>query len=346
VSVGTAPGHCRTMTSCVAANRVTTGLSGETRALKSASACDGVLVAISVEVSANLFTVPPECACCGACAEMMVNAEATRVTGKRVIHTYTRSLAFPRYRACDDHVRRWNSAPIFAVMIGLAVGGLACVAAGHAVSQAAGAIFIATCVVTSIAHFWLRHRVTQSCSAACAAPCAPVNYVRWYGTVKTFAFQSNGYAVGFALGNGKHLVNVSTRLRTLIEAAHAEHIARAGRAVVVAMPAPRATPPALQAARPEPVLEWIARIESYKGAEARRSAVDRALLEIHTPDGRDQLLAAASRIEVTAVLDKVDSLKSAAAKRRHLENAIAELRGRGIPEDARRSLDDRLRSLA
>jgi hypothetical protein len=84
----------------------------------------------------------------------------------------------------------------------------------------------------------------------------------------------------------------------------------------------------------------------YKGAEARCNAVDRALLEIHTPAGRDQLLTAASRIEVTAVLDKVDSLKSAAAKRRHLENAIAELRERGIAEGARRSLDDRLRSLA
>jgi hypothetical protein len=57
-----------------------------------------------------------------------------------------------------------------------------------------------------------------------------------------------------------------------------------------------------------------------KSAEARRSAVDRAPAAI-------------------------DSLKSAAAKRRHLEIAIAELRGRGISEEACRSLDDRLRSL-
>jgi hypothetical protein len=71
---------------------------------------------------------------------------------------------------------------------------------------------------TSIAHFWLRHRVTQSCSGARAAP------------VKPFAFQSNDYA-----------------------AAHAEHIARAGR--------------------------------GRDGAGARR----RALREIHTPNGSDQL---------------------------------------------------------
>ncbi|HEX4455329.1 MAG TPA: hypothetical protein VH143_30930 [Kofleriaceae bacterium] len=47
-------------------------------------------MATSVEVSANLFTVPPQCACCGAHAERTVNAEATRVTGKRVIHTHAK----------------------------------------------------------------------------------------------------------------------------------------------------------------------------------------------------------------------------------------------------------------
>jgi hypothetical protein len=110
-----------------------------------------------------------------------------------------------------------------------------------------------------------------------------------------------------------------------------------------AMPAPRATPLALQAPQREPVLEWIARIESYKGAEARHNAVERALQEIHTPEGRSQLLEAAGRIDVTAVLDKVDGLESSAVKRRHLEKAITELRARGIADGA---LDARLRSLA
>lgn len=42
---------------------------------------------------------------------------------------------------------------------------------------------------------------------------------------------------------------------------------------------------------------------------------------------------AAGRIEVAAVLDKVDGLKGVAAKKRHLEGAIATLRTDDVPDE-------------
>jgi hypothetical protein len=52
------------------------------------------------------------------------------------------------------------------------------------------------------------------------------------------------------------------------------------------------------------VLDWIARIEGYKGTEARRNALVRALEEISDPEERRRLQIAASRIETAAVLER------------------------------------------
>ena len=106
-----------------------------------------------------------------------------------------------------------------------------------------------------------------------------------------------------------------------------------------------APPPPTRAA----LLDWISRIESYKGAEARRNALARALEEITDPRERSQLQLAASRIEVAAVLDKVDGLATDAAKKRHLEKALAALRSDDVPDelqaDQLRELEARLREL-
>jgi hypothetical protein len=97
------------------------------------------------------------------------------------------------------------------------------------------------------------------------------------------------------------------------------------------------------------VLDWISRIESYKGAEARRNALMKALTEITDQAAQRQLRVAASRIEVAAVLEKVDGLASAVARRRHLERAIAMLKSDNIPDDQRadllRELEARLRGI-
>ena len=59
----------------------------------------------------------------------------------------------------------------------------------------------------------------------------------------------------------------------------------------------------------------------------------RALDAIHQQHVRERLYVKAARIEVRAVLDKVDGLKTAAAKRRNLEEALANLRSDPVPDD-------------
>jgi hypothetical protein len=149
--------------------------------------------------------------------------------------------------------------------------------------------------------------------------------------------------VKFAHDNARNLINVSPELRRLLQQPPPDP-PRA-----IAAP-PRPTPERVDSASSrDPLLEWIARIEGYKGPVARRNALERALAEIQDPRGRAQLVLAASRIEVAAVLDKVDGLSSSAAKRRHLQQAITALRSDNIPDELQaeelRQLEERLRSL-
>ena len=75
-------------------------------------------------------------------------------------------------------------------------------------------------------------------------------------------------------------------------------------------------------------------------------------MRVRPHDGEAQILSgaifqlAASRIETAAVLEKVDGLATDAAKRRHLEKAIATLRSDNIPDelqaDQLRELEERL----
>jgi hypothetical protein len=181
--------------------------------------------------------------------------------------------------------------------------------------------------------------------------------------VSSFEFASDRYGASFAADNVRKLVNVSRWLQKLLDA-RAEEIQLKVEEVSpqqLALSSPRisaaATPlrPDLEARVNKPqavadvVLDWISRIESYKGAEARRNALMRALTEITDPAAQHQLRVTACRIEVAAVLEKVDGLASYAAKRRHLEKAIATLKSDDIPDDQQadllRELEARLREL-
>jgi hypothetical protein len=123
--------------------------------------------------------------------------------------------------------------------------------------------------------------------------------------------------------------------------------------------APPPPPPPLRAVRSTPasvavptggdVLEWISKIESLKGPVARRNALERALSEVTDRRGQQELVLAASRIEIAAVLEKVDGMKSVPAKRRALEKAITDVRNDNIPDELQleelRQLEQRLHQL-
>jgi hypothetical protein len=76
----------------------------------------------------------------------------------------------------------------------------------------------------------------------------------------------------------------------------------------------------------------LADMEKARGPAARRQLLAQGLAhtsEVH----RERLLIEAARLEVRVVLDKVDSLKSKAAKRRHLEECLATLRADPVDDE-------------
>lgn len=80
-------------------------------------------------------------------------------------------------------------------------------------------------------------------------------------------------------------------------------------------------------------VRWITKLESQKGPAARRAVLAQALASIVDSKVRDQLLLEASRIEVDAVLAKVEGLKTATAKRRHLQAALDALKADAVADD-------------
>jgi hypothetical protein len=62
-------------------------------------------------------------------------------------------------------------------------------------------------------------------------------------------------------------------------------------------------------------------------------ALEKALKDIGDGQLRQRLLLEASRVEVAAVLDKVDGLKTPAAKRRNLLAALEELQKDSVPDE-------------
>lgn len=306
-------------------------------------------MSVVVEVSARKFIVPHECACCAASPEVHREASYTRRTGKRVIRETTRSLNFPYCARCDAHVEKWNAA---SVLLGVLLFASIVVAIIIGIGTGAGAgfgVFVGLVVLSFVAFSRAQSSARALCGPTCVTPAAAVEHLGWSGSVSSFRLESDVYAVKFAEANHKNLINVSMQLHRLLEQ-------RLAAASVTALPMPdhKVLPTPRQAPQPasgsrDSVLEWIARIESFKGAEARRNALQRALSEVIEPQGRRELVLAASRIEVAAVLDKVDGLASAAAKKRHLLKAIADIRADNIPDELQteelRQLEDRLRDL-
>lgn len=333
---------------------------------------------VRVEVSSSKFSVAHECACCGAEPSVHLAASFTRQTGKKVIREHTRSLDFPYCERCHGHVTLYESAGEAATTT-VVIGILAAIVLAFIAGAAAGMIlFLCSLPIALVRAANRRTQAQLQCSSECAGAQAAVEYLGWSGTVSSFKFQSETYAVKFADDNSRNLVNVSMHLRNLLATQDPERVDRHAKKLSISAAAtlvegaqpprpvsnpardlqlvakPAASSPALPIAKTgndsDLALEWMARIESFKGSEARRNALKRGLSELSDPNARRDLMLAASRIEVAAVLDKVDERASDAAKRRHLEKAIAELRADDLPDalqaDELKQLRDRLATLS
>ncbi|MBL8924101.1 MAG: hypothetical protein JNJ54_34920 [Myxococcaceae bacterium] len=79
--------------------------------------------------------------------------------------------------------------------------------------------------------------------------------------------------------------------------------------------------------------ETLDKLRDARGPASRANVLQAALLKVTEPPRRHRLLLEAARIGVQATLDKVDTLKGARAKRRHLEEALAQLRADQVPDE-------------
>jgi hypothetical protein len=293
---------------------------------------------VVIEVSARKFSIPFECPCCGAAADADLEIPATR-TGKQVARETTRALDFPYCRRCIDHVTAWESAGVASAGVML-LGIIAAIVVAIAVMIVLGVVMF----IVAIPLAWMvrtsnRAKAKARCGPSCAAPGKAVTYLGWTGNVSSFAFESPTYAARFAEHNTKVLINVSAQLERLLEA---HRVAR------LAVPTPAAAhmvvPP------PPNTREWIARIEAQTGPIARRNTLSHALEVIHDSSDRKLLVQAASRVELAAVLAKVERLASAGAKKTVLLRAIEEIRWDNIPDELQeaelRQLEGRLRDLS
>jgi hypothetical protein len=235
---------------------------------------------------------------------------------------------------------RWQAAASAGSWV-LLFAGIATVVLCVKVIPLVGFAVFAAAVVLRIVMRSRAHKVVRAqLKPSCACPEVAVAYLGWSGTVSSFAFDSDAYATQFARDNRSKLVNVSMELRQLLEQSAVPRIQAAQRSAPAQLPAPEVD---------HRVLDWIAKIEDFKGVEARRNALQRALAEVHEPRARYDLLSAAGRIEVSATLDKIDSLSTNAAKRRHLQKAIDDLRASHLPHELQAQhigeLEARLRAL-
>ena len=296
-----------------------------------------------VEVSGQRFVFPQQCACCGGPSNTTLHAAHSKTWGKRVIHTKTSSWEFPYCSACIDHVRSYGYAPgvavLFAVLV-IVIGtliGSAITWTEEVLGYGLMAAIFFTIAAGIVGYVRQARKARGMCSATCVYVGRAVTYVNWYSSVHSFNIMSSKYAALFMLANAKKLINVTNDGRRLMEWAITE-AASAPRidtdnihiTITATRPPPTAAPPNNEHADDEQLVRCLAKLESLKGTASRRAALDAALKTIHTEEVRQRLRLEAARIEVAAVLDKVDDLKTASAKKRHLLAALDDIRSDGV----------------
>jgi hypothetical protein len=150
---------------------------------------------------------------------------------------------------------------------------------------------------------WRRTVAARLRAANCVASGPSVTYVGWQGSLHVFNFLSERYAELLMESNERKLVNLS-----------------AGNSDGDAL------------------ITWISRVESAKGPAARRLTVEAGLAAIRDDGERARFAEEAGRIEVRATLDKVDALKSKAAKVRAIQEALETLVRLPLATEARSAL--------
>jgi hypothetical protein len=270
--------------------------------------------------------IPLDCPCCGALADGELAIPLGARAGASAAPDSARFAHFPYCHHCIDHVARWDGAGVVSaglVVLGVVGGGVAAAArsAVLGVSAAIVAIAIAAAIAAS-----RRAGARLAMREACSSPGKAIQYLGWSGMASGFAFESRAYAGKFAEQNVAKLVD-DPRVRKLLE-----HYKLARLAVPTPAAAVAVIPPPLD------VAGWIGRISRAPGRVARRMSLLQALDALHEPHEREQLIHAIAALELAALLAPIDRLPSPGARKRHLRDAITEVRADNLPEELQREV--------
>ena len=164
-------------------------------------------MAIEVRVSARILKFPQACCCCGRAPDTYIEATATRVTGKRVVRTQTKSWHFPACRNCQSHIRLYAEATeasasvrrvtaegvqlkAVGLVLALCLIGLPIIAFG--VIKLTVQVPAATAKASGI-----RHQAKSYQSRQCVCEGEAVRYREWDGSIHRIEFESDNYARDF-----------------------------------------------------------------------------------------------------------------------------------------------------
>lgn len=170
----------------------------------------------TVQVSARLLSWPQSCACCRGSSTATLAASHTRTTGKKVIHSQTRSWNVPYCDDCKEHVRLYEDAKS-SLLLGILAGALVpfCVFAlfiddENNLYRIAGVLgILAGLALLPLSYRNYQRKMSlarESQNDDCCALWAAVEYHGWYGTVHTFVFYNQAYATAFRSLNARKCV--------------------------------------------------------------------------------------------------------------------------------------------
>ncbi len=292
--------------------------------------------AMTVEVAARKFAVPFECVCCGEAPDAEMIAALPHARPKPMAREAAGGMLFPYCRRCVAHVLDWESAPLTSAGV-MVIGILAALVVAIASRFLFGlVVFVLVLPIAYALASSRRKRAKAACAPSCASPGRAVTYLGGNPTARSFSFESLTYAARFAEQQSK-LTAVTPKLRKLLDG---HRIAR------LAVPTPAAPPMIV----PPPLSgrDWIARVEAQSTTISRRNTLGRALEVVHEPGERQELLLAASRLELGPLLGRLEGLDGPAA-RQQVQRAIEELRADNVPDELEalelRQLEARLHQL-
>ena len=275
------------------------------------------MAGLIVQVTGRRFAIPFECPCCGAPPDTELHLPRAR--GAHAAPDSATAIDVPYCSRCMRHAEAWDHAGVGSAFV-LVLGILAFIVITLVAARPLLGLFalLASIPVALIVAGARRRHARAACTESCASPGIALAYQGYNGTLTSIAFESLTYAARFAEHN-TGIVLETPQLRRLLEG---HRIAR------LQVPTPAAA--VSVSAAPTPA-EWRSKITSAKGPLARRTALSRALDALPDEAARRDLVTAAADAELADTLATAKSL-SGAAKRQHLEAAIAAIRADNMPE--------------